>query len=192
MQTVFFITHPEVVIDRNMPVPAWPLSEVGQARMRAALGRPWLRGIRSIYASTERKAVDAASIMAGGLGLEFATLATLGENDRSATGYLPRDEFEAVADQFFARPLQSVRGWERAVDAQRRIVGATEAVLAVAPNTGDIAIMAHGAVGALLMCALESVPISREHDQPAGGGGHYFAFDRFTRLLRHGWLAIDG
>jgi hypothetical protein len=29
------------------------------------------------------------------------------------------------------------------------------------------------------------------HDQPRGGGGHYFAFDPHTRLLRHGWLAID-
>jgi hypothetical protein len=32
------------------------------------------------------------------------------ENDRSATGFLPPPEFEAVADAFFVRPLESVRG----------------------------------------------------------------------------------
>jgi broad specificity phosphatase PhoE len=159
--------------------------------MRAALTRPWLRGVRRIHASTERKAIDAATILADGLGLEFSTLAALAENDRSATGYLPPAEFEAVADAFFAHPQVSVRGWERAVDAQRRIVAAVEIVLSTAPAEGDVVIVAHGAVGALLICALEGVPISRSQDQPAGGG-FYVPFDVDTRLLRHGWTPIDG
>jgi broad specificity phosphatase PhoE len=190
MQSVYFITHPEVAIDPHVKVTDWPLSALGRARMRAALGKPWVRGIRAIHASSERKAIEAAAILAGGLGVGFSTLAELGENDRSATGYLPPPDFERTADAFFARPEHSVRGWERAVDAQRRILAAADAVLAAAPASGDIAIVAHGAVGALLICALESVPISRVHDQPAGGGC-YFRFDLHTRLLRHGWLAID-
>ena len=60
--------------------------------------------------------------MADRLGLTPIVIDGLGENDRSSTGYLPKAEFEAVADAFFARPEESVRGWERAVDAQRRIV----------------------------------------------------------------------
>jgi hypothetical protein len=44
------------------------------------------------------------------------------ENDRSATGFLPPDEFETVANRLFAEPLVSIRGWERAIDAQLRIV----------------------------------------------------------------------
>jgi broad specificity phosphatase PhoE len=190
-ETVFFVTHPDVRIDPMMPVPDWQLSARGRARMRAALSRPWVRGIGAIHSSTERKAIDGAAILAEGLQLEFSTLATLGENDRSATGYLPPGEFEATADAFFARPREHVRGWERAVDAQSRIVGAVETVLSTAPEGKDVAIISHGGVGTLLICALESVPISRAHDQPAGGGGNYFAFDRRTRLLRHGWIGID-
>jgi broad specificity phosphatase PhoE len=172
-------------------VPDWSLSAVGAARMRAAVRQPWTQGIGSIFASTERKAIEAAEILAGARGLAFATMAALGENDRSATGYLPKPEFEALADRFFAHPGQSVRGWERALDAQRRIVGAFEAVLALARPDHDTAIIAHGAVGALLICALETIPISRGQDQPPGGGGNYFAIDPRTRLLRHGWVAID-
>ncbi len=188
--TVWFVTHPAVVIDPAVPVPDWPLTEAGRARMRAALDLPWTRGLAAIWSSTERKAIDAAEILAAGTGLGFSTLPGLGENDRSATGYLPRAEFEATADLFFAHPEQSIRGWERAVDAQHRIVGAVDAVLAAAPP-GNVAIIAHGAVGALLMAALENVPISRAHDQPAGSGGNLFAFDRTRRLLRHGWQPID-
>ncbi len=189
--TVWFVTHPAVAIDPAVPVPDWPLTEGGRARMRAALALPWTRGLAAVWCSTERKAIDAAEILAGGTGLGFSTLAALGENDRSATGYLPRAEFEATADLFFAHPERSIRGWERAVDAQRRIVGAVDAVLAAAP-AGHVAIVAHGGVGALLMAALEGAPISRVHDQPAGSGGNLFAFDRDRRLLRHGWQPVDG
>jgi broad specificity phosphatase PhoE len=188
--TVWFVTHPAVTIDASVPVPQWPLSAPGRARMRAALGRPWTRGLAAIWASTERKAIDAAGILSDATGIGFSTLAGLGENDRSATGYLPREEFEATADLFFAHPEHSIRGWERAIDAQRRIVGAVDAALAASPP-GNVAIIAHGAVGALLVAALEDVPISRVHDQPAGSGGNLFAFDRARRLLRHGWQPID-
>ena len=190
-RTVFFMTHPDVVIDPAVPVPHWPLSDRGRARMQAALARPWVRRIAAVHSSTERKAIDAATILANGLGLPVSTHARLGENDRSATGYLPRAEFEAVADAFFARPTESVRGWERAVDAQARIVAAVNLVLSAAPPDGDVAIVSHGAVGALLLCALEGIAIDRAQDQPPGNGGHYYPFDLHTRLLRHGWTAID-
>jgi len=48
----------------------------------------------------------------------------LGENDRSATGYLEPQEFETTANAFFAYPERSIRGWETAQAAQTRIVEA--------------------------------------------------------------------
>ena len=53
-------------------------------------------------------------------------------------------------------------------------------------------IVAPLAVGALLLCILAGVPISRSQDQPPGNGGFYFAFDRTSWTLRHGWRRIDG
>lgn len=191
MTAVHFITHPEVVIDPAVPVPEWPLSAVGARRMRLAAGRPWLAGVRSMFVSAERKATDAAGLLAETLGISPVVIEGLGENDRSATGYLPKAEFEAVADEFFARPEDSVRGWERAVDAQRRIVGAVERAMSLAPAAGDVAIVSHGGVGALLLCHLKAMPISRSADQPGGGGGHAYAFDRASRRLLSGWRRIE-
>jgi broad specificity phosphatase PhoE len=128
--TIFFITHPDVVIDPSVPVPDWPLTERGQARMRAMIAHPWARGVRRIFASNERKARDGAQILADGLGLSgYIVVDDLGENDRSATGYLAKQEFEATADAFFAHPQESVRGWEPAVIAEARIVCAIEQIV---------------------------------------------------------------
>lgn len=157
--------------------------------MACMLALPWTAGLRGVWCSTERKARDGAAILVRHLGLPVVELEGLGENDRSATGYLPRAEFEAVADLFFAYPEQSIRGWERAADAQARIVASVQQVLASCD--GDVAIVSHGGVGTLLLCHLRQCPIGREHDQPANNGGNYFAFDAGSRRLHHGWMRVD-
>ena len=56
----YFITHPNVVVGKDVPVPRWPLSELGQARMRNGLQQPWVKELAAIYCSTEQKAIDGA------------------------------------------------------------------------------------------------------------------------------------
>jgi broad specificity phosphatase PhoE len=191
MTTVYYITHPDVAISPNVPVDRWPLSLRGRARMRTMLKSPWVSRIRAIYCSAEQKAIDGAAILSEAVNLPYVVVAQLGENDRSATGYLPGLEFESVVDEFFFRPEVSVRGWESAVDAQSRIVAATMVILRSQPYEGDIAIVAHGGVGTLLLCYLKDTSISRKHDQPPTNGGNYFAFDRTTLGLLHGWRSIE-
>ena len=192
MSAVHFITHPEVLIDPAVPVPDWPLSPTGVRRVRLALEQPWLLAIRAVFTSAERKARDTAAIIAARLHIHPIVIPALGENDRSATGYLPKHDFEATADAFFARPEESVRGWERAVDAQRRIVAAIDQAMAEAPEAGDIAVISHGGVGALLLSHLKGVPISRTDDQPPGGGGHVTVFRRRDRVVLSTWRPIEG
>lgn len=190
MRTVYFVTHPEVVQDPRVPVTEWTLSARGAARLEAFSRRPLLARVSAIYASKERKAVDGAAILARRLGLAVQTCAGLGENDRSATGYLPPREFEATADLFFARPNESVRGWERACDAQDRVARAVGGIVGAAVD-GDVAIIAHGGVGALLLCRLLGEPIDRAFDQPGSGGGNYFAFAAPSMNVIQRWQSID-
>ena len=191
MKTVYFMTHPEVVIDPAVPVPRWPLSIQGLARMRLLLRQPWVSQITAIYCSTEQKAIDGATLLGAHLALPVSQVAELGENDRSATGYLPAPEFESVVDQFFAHPTVSIRGWEPAVVAQQRVVRAVTAILTQDASAGAIAMVAHGGVGTLLLCALAGYAIDRRYEQPGTGGGNYYAFDAQSRVLRHGWRPID-
>jgi broad specificity phosphatase PhoE len=96
-----------------------------------------------------------------------------------------------MADAFFGEPGVSVRGWERAVDAQRRVVAAAGRVLAAHDGPGALAIVSHGAVGTLLYCHLAGVPISRQWDQPPNGGGNYFRFTLAPPSVDGGWRAFD-
>jgi broad specificity phosphatase PhoE len=191
VRTFYLITHPNVVISRDVPVPRWPLSELGKQRMRAGLKQPWVRDVTSVYCSTEQKAIDGADILAQHLSLGFSRIEELGENDRSATGFLPPDEFERVADQFFASPEISVRGWERAIDAQSRIVRAVEGIAKTDKTSGAIAIVSHGAVGTLLYCHLAGEPIDRRRDQPPNGGGNFYSFTLAPTAVHSWWRAID-
>lgn len=188
MARLHYVTHPDVAVDPTVALQRWTLSELGEQRARAMLDQPWVAEVQRIVSSDETKAVHTAGILAAHLGLGVEVVAGLGENDRSATGFLPAEEFEATADRFFAHPELSADGWERAVDAQRRTVQALAPVLAEAA-TVDTVVVGHGGVGTLWYCALTGDEISRRHDQP--GQGHFFTVDATTATVLHGWHPID-
>lgn len=186
---LIFITHPEVVVDPATPVPNWRLSARGIARMRAFAASPAVAHVTAVWASPETKATEAAGLLAARRRLAVQVHASLGENDRRATGFLPPDDFERAADAFFAKPLDSVRGWETARAAQARVAQAVSDILCgAAPPDGDVAVVSHGAVGALLLSQLLGAPISRAYDQPSQG--HYWRFDPLTATVVHGWRSI--
>lgn len=185
-KALYFLTHADVDIDPNVPITDWGLSERGRARIRLGLAQPWLGAVTSLWSSTERKARDTAEILSEHLCLDVRERDDLGENDRSATGYLPRQEFERTADRFFAEPDLAVRGWASARAEQARIIAACAAVSDLDPN-GFPLVVSHGAVGALLLADLLKEPISRHLDQPANGGGNWF----FSGDRRPAWQVFD-
>jgi broad specificity phosphatase PhoE len=155
--------------------------------MRLFAASPTVADVTEIWASAEVKAQEAAALLGERLGVPVCTEPELHENDRTATGFLPPAEFETVADDFFRYPERRIRGWERAVDAQRRFAAAVDRVLAQA-RAGDLAIVAHGGVGSLLLCRYLDAPISRTFDQPFQG--HVWTFDRDTRQVLSRWTPI--
>ncbi|MET0605990.1 MAG: histidine phosphatase family protein [Beijerinckiaceae bacterium] len=175
-------------IDPATPVPDWGLSDVGAARVREAKGS-WLSRVGRIVSSAERKAIETAELIAAGRGLQVEIRERMHENDRSATGFLVPAEFEATADLFFARPQESIRGWERAVDAQMRIVAQVAETMAE-NSEGDVLFVGHGGVGTLLQCHVAGWPVARIRDQRAGGG-NVFAFSWRPLSLAHGWRPLE-
>ena len=185
-----FVTHPEVVIDPATPVPGWGLSPRGLERMTAFCGRQLLDGVTDAFVSDERKALDCAETLRDIRSHAFAVDAGLGENDRSSIGYVAPPRFREIVAEFFARPGDSVLGWERAEDAQARVVAAVERCLADRDGGGDAVFFSHGGVGALLLCHLLGEPIARSREQPIAGGGCFFIFDTQTLRAVHGWEDI--
>jgi broad specificity phosphatase PhoE len=190
-RTARYLTHPQVLIDPGVEITRWSLSDVGLARARALAADPGqLSGTRRVISSGETKAIETARPLAAALGVDLELRPRMHENDRSATGFLPPPEFEAVADAFFANPSQSVRGWETAEAAQRRIVEEVDACL-TGHREGDVLFVGHGGVGTLLFCALSGMAIDRRFDQGPGGGGCWFQFDIDQRRASRGWQPME-
>ncbi len=185
-----YITHPQVRIDPDVPVPQWGLSETGAKRARLAASRPWASKLGLIVSSGERKAIETAEALAAASGAAVEIIEAMHENDRSATGFLTPPEFEKAADWFFAHPHESFKGWERAIDAQARIISNVEDVLARHDPQMPIAFVGHGGVGTLLKCHLQGKPIARQGDQPPGGG-NLFCFDLAKRAVSCDWTPME-
>tara|TARA_R110002126_G_scaffold245580_4_gene388671 strand:- start:1390 stop:2016 length:627 start_codon:yes stop_codon:yes gene_type:complete len=200
-----YLTHPQVIVDSKKPIEKWGLNAIGQARVDALVlsitterDHP-LRKTKLIVSSAETKAIEAAKPIAEALGCALIIREKMHENDRSATGFLPPDEFELVADQFFTHPDKSIYGWETASAAQSRMLLEVDACLTnpdfAKIDDSDILFVGHGAVGTLLYCAYSNQAIDRSFDQgfAAGvsGGGNIFTFDLENLKSISHWQAME-
>ena len=189
MSKLIFISHPEVNIDPERPITRWHLTDSGIHQIRNFSESPVVSQVTSVWSSGETKSIEAAGILAAVRSLSVIVDKGLGENDRTSTGYLPREEFEETADAFFADPSEGPRGWESAQTAQLRMIQTLSQILErVKTIAGDVAIVGHGATGTLLYCQLARLPISRDHDQP--GPGHFWVFDFLEGRMLHGWQPL--
>ncbi len=189
-----YVTHPQVAVDPAVPVPQWGLSALGRQRAEAFAARQTVPAGARIFSSTEAKAMELAELIAAVSGSPIFSAGTMGENDRSATGFLPPTLFEATADRFFAEPYASIDGWERSIDAQTRIVAAVTQALDGVPSSTPVVFCGHGAVGSLLKCYIAGRPIDRREDQSRHGnpgGGNCFSFDLAPARLGCEWSPME-
>ena len=184
-----YLTHPQVEIVPDIPVPQWGLSKIGTRRIQNLSASSALANTKRVVSSGETKAIEVAEILAYSLGVTFEIHEGMHENDRSSTGFLESTAFEKMAGRFFTNPEMSVEGWEPASAAQTRIVSEAEVLLA-SHAEGDLLIVGHGAVGTLLYCHFANLPIDRKYDQMAGGG-NFFAMDIASQQILHHWRAME-
>lgn len=200
MSRFYYVSHPQVAVDPAVAIPEWRLSDTGRQRAVAMLDQPWIADVGWLGSSPETKALETATIIGDQFSIKINQLTSSHEIDRSATGFVSHERHEELADRLFAEPTHSAEGWERAVDAQQRIVEQFEPFLRRAPegrNSDSPALespatriaVGHGGVGTLLLCHLLGIEINRQSDQP--GQGNYWAFDCDEQRVLHRWRPID-
>ena len=194
MAVSYYVTHPEVRIDPEIPLPHWGLSETGMARAKGFAARDLLPADAVFVSSEEIKAEELAEILAARHGNPIVTRPEFGENDRSATGFLKPEAFEKQVDLLFGHPDKSANGWETANDAQARIVKAVTSALDEFGKDTPLVFVGHGCVGTLLKCAIANRPIGRGEDQREKGhpgGGNLYAFDLAAKRLLCEWTPFE-
>lgn len=189
-----YVTHPEVVIDPNAAMPRWGLSSLGKSRAERFANHPLVTNLTRIVSSTETKALELAAILAAGCDTPVDSGDKFDESDRRSTGFVPAARFEALLDALYAHPDESPEGWETARDAQRRVFGAFNDVLAGHDASKPIGFTGHGTVGTLLKCHLGGLPIARSEDQRRignPGGGNVFVVRLSDRKLLTDWIPME-
>lgn len=157
MKKITLITHPEVIIDPNTPADEWVLSEKGlQRSIELSRSEIW-KDIEKIYSSTEPKASHLAEVISKENHIILEKRRDLKEINRSATGFLPYNEFMDGISWFYQNPDQSFRGWEKADDAIKRIKNET-ANIAQNSKEENIALVGHAVIFSLLLCSLKNIP----------------------------------
>ncbi len=186
MAKLWYVSHPEVRIDADVPVPRWGLTDHGRARAAAMCAQPWIDGIERLVSSDETKALELAAVVAAHRGIPIEVRPSQAETDRSSTGFVEPDRYAIISDAWFADPERHDHGWEPAHDVQRRVV---EGLADVLDGDADTLVAGHGGAGTLLWCHLAGRAIEASLDQP--GAGHYFTVDLTTGRPLHGWRPID-
>jgi broad specificity phosphatase PhoE len=150
MPKLILIKHASPLVIPGTPPEKWKLSDKG----RESCG-PLAEAIRPhapavIVASDEPKARETAEILGQTLGVGVETSPGLHEHDRSNVPHMRSGEFISHMEVFFRKPTERVLGRESAVAALDRFESAVNNVIASRLGDGNIAIVSHGTVIALL------------------------------------------
>jgi broad specificity phosphatase PhoE len=156
MHHLILVKHSQPQIVTAVPAAQWRLSDEGRRRNAALAERLAAYQPAAIVASREPKAMETGYTVASILDAPFVTVEGLHEHDRGGVGWLEPADFEAAVARLFSHPTELVFGRETAVQARERFAAAVDAAIAAHP-AGNLAIVAHGTVIALLVAARAGV-----------------------------------
>ncbi len=151
MTKIFLIRHAETEPTGD-DATLWPLSERGESQVRELTAQPFWDEVKAIICSDEQKAVATVQSIAFEHGIPLYTRSCLRELARTP-GII--GDYAARVQEVFAKPALSVGGWERAADAQARIVACIHGLIQEF-DAAPFAIVSHGMLLALLLAAMQS------------------------------------
>lgn len=154
---LLLIKHSMPVLDPNVPAPDWHLGERGRALSELLANKLVAYSPDVIVSSVEPKAIETAQIVASRLGKPHEIIAGLHEHDRRNVPFMPLEELEARAAEFFSKPDQLVLGSETANQAHARFANAIAQVIEKFPNQ-NIAVVSHGSVISLFIARNNEMP----------------------------------
>ena len=149
MTKIYLVRHAEAEPSGN-DAALWPLSERGESQVRKLAGAPFWDEVKTIISSDEPKAVATVSPIAAERRIPLQMHQGLRELCRTAVWL---EDYEARVLDVFQKPALSIEGWERASDAQARILATLEELL-LKFDGAPFAVVSHGMVMALLLATV--------------------------------------
>jgi broad specificity phosphatase PhoE len=151
MHKVYLIRHAEPKREGD-DATEWVLSENGEEQVEQLARQSFWDEIKLIVSSPEKKALATVHSIALERRMPLLIRDELRELKRTSERI---DDYEARVLEVFEKPALSIGGWERAADAQARIIACFEE-LVQAHGESPFAIVSHGMVLSLLLATLEN------------------------------------
>ena len=152
MTKIFLVRHAETEQGEG-DATLWPLSEHGLKQVQSLAQQPFWSEVKAIISSDELKAVSTVDRIAFDRKVPLFMHPGLRELKRTPEWL---DDYEARVLEVFQKPAESVGGWERAADAQARILATVEELIAKY-DPEPFAIVSHGMVMALLLASVNNI-----------------------------------
>jgi broad specificity phosphatase PhoE len=139
------VKHSLPAIDPQVPASTWPLSDEGRRRCEPLAEQMRAFGPSRLVASDEPKAAETARLVGESLGLRLDLDERLREHDRTGVPFLVPEELQALIEQAFAEPEETVLGRESLKAARSRFEAAVDEHSADLDD-GALGLVAHGTV----------------------------------------------
>ncbi len=152
MTKMYLIRHAETERTHDDPT-LWPLSERGEEQVKLLAAQPFWSEVKAIITSDEPKAIATVKDVAFERGIALFTRDCLRELKRTHEWI---DDYDERVRDVFAQPAVSRGGWERATDAQARILSCVEALMQQY-DPQAFGVVSHGMVLALLLASLNNM-----------------------------------
>lgn len=190
MSRLIFISPPEALHDPDLPATQWRLTLRGRRRADRFARSAEAQEITAIWSAPARRAIETAALLSARRSVCLRTDPLLADPGGESRAALHRPAEAATVEALLPRRAAAHRAvTETLPEAQARIVSAL-ADLVAAHRGGDIAIVAHGTLGALLRCHLLARPICR--DAEASRPGFHWTADLSASGRPEPWRPIDG
>jgi broad specificity phosphatase PhoE len=151
MTKVYLIRHAETE-KAGDDATLWPLSAEGEAQVKRLAAQPFWDDVKAIITSDEQKAVATIHQIAADRGLPVLMHPGLRELHRAP---LWLDDYQARVLEVFQHSALAIGGWERAADAQARILTTMdELILKYDPQ--PFAVVSHGMLLSLLLASINN------------------------------------
>ncbi|HET7377903.1 MAG TPA: histidine phosphatase family protein [Anaerolineae bacterium] len=152
MTRIFLIRHAETEQSHD-DAALWPLSDHGEEQVRALAQQPFWSEVKAIITSDEPKAVSTVDRIAFERNIPFFMHPGLRDLKRTPEWI---EDYEARVLEVFQKPALSIGGWERAADAQSRILTALDELIAKY-DPEPFAVVSHGMVLSLLLASVNNM-----------------------------------
>jgi len=169
MTRLIYITHPETIINPQVPIRQWQISKNGKKQINHLLQLSFWKDMDVMYSSNEGKALHTAQEIENHcVHVKFPM--PFGNEDLSEVEriFLRKKEYENTLKAFYSHPDKSSSGWETANDAAERTIRVISQIMEENSDK-TVAIIGHGIVGALLVCFLKKkAPTEQEIQKKLG------------------------